>query len=246
MINLNNKIIVVTGGSGLLGNAIINEILQSGGIAVNIDINIKTNRKKHLFKCDITNSEEIEKVIRLIFNIYGKVDGWVNNAYPRTSDWNQEFEKISINSWRENIDLQLTSVFTCCQIVLIEMKRQGFGNIVNIGSIYGIVGPDFDIYENTNLTMPAAYSAIKGGVITFTKYLASYYGKYNLRVNCVSPGGIFNNQSEQFLKQYETKTPLKKMAKANQISPAIVFLLSDSADYITGHNLVVDGGWTIV
>jgi NAD(P)-dependent dehydrogenase (short-subunit alcohol dehydrogenase family) len=126
------------------------------------------------------------------------------------------------------------------------MKKQGFGNIVNIGSIYGIVGPDFDIYENTNSTMPAAYSAIKGGVITFTKYLASFYGKYNLRVNCVSPGGIFNNQNEQFVKRYETKTPLKKMAKANQISPAIVFLLSDSAEYITGHNLVVDGGWTIV
>lgn len=246
MINLNKKIIVVTGGSGLLGNAIVNEILHSGGTAINIDINIKTNRKKHLFNCDITNSKELEKVIRLIINIYGKIDGWVNNAYPRTSDWNHKFEKIPTNSWRKNIDLQLTSIFTCCQIVLIEMKKQGFGNIVNIGSIYGIVGPDFDIYENTNLTMPAAYSVIKGGVITFTKYLASYYGKYNLRVNCVSPGGIFNNQSEQFVKHYETKTPLKKMAKANQISPAIVFLLSDSAEYITGHNLVVDGGWTIV
>jgi NAD(P)-dependent dehydrogenase (short-subunit alcohol dehydrogenase family) len=246
MINLNNKIIVVTGGSGLLGNAILNEIIQSGGTAINIDINIKTNLKTHTFKCDITNSKKLESVIHMILNKYGKIDGWVNNAYPRTTDWDQDFEKISINSWKKNIDIQLNSVFSCCQKVLIEMKKQGFGSIVNIGSIYGIVGPNFDIYESTKFTMPAAYSAIKGGVITFTKYLASYYGKYNIRVNCVSPGGIFNNQSEKFVKQYESLVPLKKMAKANQISPAIVFLLSDSAEYITGHNLVVDGGWTIV
>jgi len=246
MINLNNKIIVVTGGSGLLGNAILNEIIQSGGIAINIDINIKTNLKKRTIYCDITNSKKLQSVIQMILNEYGKIDGWVNNAYPRTPDWNQDFEKISINSWKKNIDIQLNSVFSCCQKVLIEMKKQGFGNIVNIGSIYGIVGPNFDIYENTKFTMPAAYSAIKGGVITFTKYLASYYGKYNIRVNCVSPGGIFNNQSDEFIKKYETKTPLKKMAKAEQISPAIVFLLSDSAEYITGHNLIVDGGWTII
>jgi NAD(P)-dependent dehydrogenase (short-subunit alcohol dehydrogenase family) len=246
MINLNNKIIVVTGGSGLLGKAILNEIKQSGGTAINIDINIKTNLKLHNFNCNITNNKKLESIIRLILNKYGRIDGWVNNAYPRTPDWNQDFEKISIDSWKKNIDIQLNSVFSCCQKVLIEMKKQGFGNVVNIGSIYGIVGPNFDIYENSKITMPAAYSAIKGGVITFTKYLASYYGKYNIRVNCVSPGGIFNNQSVEFIKQYESKTPLKKMAKAEQISPAIVFLLSDSAEYITGHNLVVDGGWTII
>jgi NAD(P)-dependent dehydrogenase (short-subunit alcohol dehydrogenase family) len=126
------------------------------------------------------------------------------------------------------------------------MKKQGYGNIVNIGSIYGIVAPDFSIYENTAFTMPAAYSAIKGGIINFTKYLANYYANFNIRVNCVSPGGIFNNQDINFVKKYETKVPLKKMARPDQVAPSIIFLLSESASYITGHNLIVDGGWTIL
>jgi NAD(P)-dependent dehydrogenase (short-subunit alcohol dehydrogenase family) len=246
MINLSNKIIVVTGGNGLLGKSIIRDIKKAGGIAINIDINLKTNFKTNTFNCDITNPKKIERLLIKLIKVYGKIDGWVNNAYPKTADWNEDFEKISLHSWRKNIDTQLNSVFLCCKLVLIEMKKQGFGNIVNIGSIYGMIGPNFNIYENTNFTMPAAYSAIKGGVINFTKYLASYYGKYNIRVNCVSPGGIFNNQNDIFIKNYEYITPLKKLASPEQVSPAIIFLLSDCAEYITGHNLVVDGGFTII
>ena len=246
MIHLSNKIIVVTGANGLLGKTLLLDIQKSGGIAINIDINNKTNIKKNIFCCDVTNEKKLDKVIEIIYKKFGKIDGWVNNAYPRTDDWNNDFENILYDSWKKNIDLQLNSLFLCCQKVLIKMREQGFGNIVNIGSIYGIVGPDFKIYEDSKFTMPAAYSAIKGGVINFSRYLASYYGKYNLRINCVSPGGIYNNQHEDFVKKYSNNTPLNKMANADQISPAIIFLLSDFADYITGHNLVVDGGWTII
>jgi len=126
------------------------------------------------------------------------------------------------------------------------MDNQKSGVIVNIASIYGMVGPDFNLYDQTNMTMPPAYSAIKGGVINFTKYLASYYGNKNIRINCVSPGGIFNKQNLKFVENYNKKVPLGRMAQNTDISPSVCFLLSDYASYITGHNLVVDGGWTII
>ena len=126
------------------------------------------------------------------------------------------------------------------------MAAKKNGSIVNIGSIYGTVGPDFNVYNNTELTMPAAYSAIKGGVINFTRYLSSYYGKNNIRVNCVSPGGIFNNQPVEFVRNYENKVPMQRMGKPEDISPAVSFLLSDDSSYITGQNLIIDGGWTSI
>jgi NAD(P)-dependent dehydrogenase (short-subunit alcohol dehydrogenase family) len=127
------------------------------------------------------------------------------------------------------------------------MKNNLSGSIVNVASIYGVVGNDFTIYENTDgMTSPAAYSAIKGGIINFTKYLASYFGSYGIRVNAVSPGGIFNHQNKTFVKQFEYKVPLKRMARPEEIAPSITFLLTDESTYITGHNLIVDGGWTSI
>lgn len=146
-----------------------------------------------------------------------------------------------------NVDIQLNSCFYISQQVLKIMKQQNSGSIVNIASIYGVVGNDFSVYENTDgMTSPAAYSAIKGGIINFTRYLSSYYGKHNINVNCVSPGGIFNHQNEKFVEQYEAKVPLKRMGKPEEIAPAVSFLLSDEATYISGQNLIVDGGWTAI
>ena len=125
--------------------------------------------------------------------------------------------------------------------------RDRSGSLVNVASIYGVVGNDFTVYENTGgMTSPAAYSAIKGGVINFTRYLASYYGKYNVRVNTVSPGGVFDYQNETFVKQFESRVPLRRMAKPQEIAPGVAFLLSDDASYISGHNLMIDGGWTAI
>jgi NAD(P)-dependent dehydrogenase (short-subunit alcohol dehydrogenase family) len=164
----------------------------------------------------------------------------------KTKDWGTKFEDIPFESWQKNVDLQMNSVFLLCQKVLEVMKNQNNGSIVNIASIYGVVGNDFTIYEGYGGTSPAAYSAIKGGVINFTRYLASYFGKYGIRVNCVSPGGIKDAQHPSFIERYEAKSPLKRMGNANEIAPAITFLLSDEASFITGHNLMVDGGWTAI
>ena len=126
------------------------------------------------------------------------------------------------------------------------MKRQKKGSLINIASTYGINGPDFSIYEGTEMTMPAAYAVIKGGLVNFTKYLASYYAKHGVRVNALSPGGVFDNQPESFVKNYNKKTPLGRMARPEDMVGAIVYLASDASSYVTGHNLVVDGGWSAV
>jgi NAD(P)-dependent dehydrogenase (short-subunit alcohol dehydrogenase family) len=246
MSNLKDKIIIVTGGNGLLGSEILLQIKNQGGVVINFDINIYSNSEKHQIKCDITDTTSINDAINIVLKQYGKIDGLVNNAYPRTSDWGKKFENIQIDSWKSNVDMQMNSIFYMCQSVLEKMKIQNFGSIINMASIYGVVGPDFSIYDNTEMTMPAAYSAIKGGVINFSRYLSSYYGKYNIRVNCISPGGIFNNQSEIFVKNYEAKVPMKRMGKPSDIAPAICFLLSDESSYITGQNIIIDGGWTTI
>jgi NAD(P)-dependent dehydrogenase (short-subunit alcohol dehydrogenase family) len=245
MIQLQNKVIVVTGGNGLLGKQMIKHINEANGIAINIDIG-DTNNITESYICDITNSENIQQTINKILKKHKRIDGWVNNAYPRTKDWGLKYEDIPEDSWKKSIDDHLNGYNKCCKAILEIMKQQKNGSLINMASIYGVVGPDFHLYENCTFTMPAAYAAIKGGVINLTRYLASYYGLYNIRVNCISPGGIWDHQPDEFVKKYNTKIPLKRMGKAEDIAPSVVFLLSDSASYITGHNLIVDGGWTAI
>ena len=246
MNSLKGKIIVVTGGSGLIGRSIIKNIVSNGAIAINAEINVINNLDEGIVNCDVTDVDSVKKCIEKVLEKYNVIDGWVNNAYPRTADWGTKFEDIPLTSWQKNIDLQLNSTFICAQEILRVMKNQQFGSIVNISSIYGIVGPDFTIYEGTNMTMPAAYSAIKGGIVNFTRYLASYYGPYGIRVNCVSPGGILDQQDDLFVKQYEKKVPMRRMGLPEDIAPSISFLLSDETKYITGQNLIIDGGWTSI
>jgi NAD(P)-dependent dehydrogenase (short-subunit alcohol dehydrogenase family) len=246
MINLKHKIIVVTGGSGLIGKAILADIKLHGAIGINAEINLADDINNGVVGCDVTKQISIENAIEKILNTYGTIDGWVNNAYPRTTDWGNKFEKIAVDSWAKNVDMQLNSIFTTCQAVSKIMTKQQKGSIVNISSIYGVVGPDFSIYDGTEMTMPAAYSAIKGGVVNFTRYLASYIGRSGVRVNCVSPGGIFDKQNSNFVNNYAKKVPLGRMGLPEDIAPSVSFLLSDASSYITGHNLIVDGGWTAI
>lgn len=246
MINLKNKIIIVTGGNGLLGSEIINKIELAGGKSINIDINHETTLDLSRIKCDITNYNEVMVAIDLVLSKYNKIDGLVNNAYPRTSDWGLKFEDIVISSWQQNVDYQLNSYFFITQQVSKYMTNQKYGSIVNIASIYGQVGPDFTIYEGTGMTMPAAYSAIKGGIINFTRYLASYFGNLNIRANSISPGGIYDNQNSVFVENYCKKVPMRRLGMPDDISPAVVFFLSDDSKYITRQNLNIDGGWTSI
>jgi short-subunit dehydrogenase len=243
---LDNKIIIVTGGNGLLGSAIVANIREEGAFCINLDINHDTSTDLSSIWCDITDTNSINGTIELIINKFNRIDGLVNNAYPRTEDWGLKFENIDYKSWQFNVDWQLNSHFYITQEVSKYMVNQGSGSIVNMASIYGIVGPDFTVYEGTEMTMPAAYSAIKGAIVNFSRYLAAYLGPSGVRVNTVSPGGIFDNQNLIFVNNYNKKVPLRRMGYPNDISPSVSFLLSNESNYITGQNLIIDGGWTSI
>lgn len=261
ILNLNKKVIIVTGGSGLIGKGLVKIIAKNGGIVIIADIinNFKkpidgenSNREKpfdgriKFIKVDINSKDTIIKMINKILKNYGKIDGLVNNAYPKNKNYGRKFEDVTYEDFCENINLHVGGYFLITQQVSKVMIKQNYGNIINIGSIYGFTAPRFEIYEGTEMTTPVEYAAIKGAIINLTKYLASYLGKYNIRVNCISPGGVYDHQPETFVKKYSQKVLLeKRMANVDDLTGALLFLLSDSSKYITGQNIIVDGGWSL-
>src|SRR3989304_8747593 len=143
-----------------------------------------------------------------------------------------------------NVDNHLGGYFVMCKETAMIMKERGGGSMINLASIYGVVAPDFSIYEGTEMTMPVAYASIKAGVIAMTKYIATYFGTHNIRANVISPGGIHDNQAPSFVEKYSRKTPLGRMGKPHEIVGAVIYLASDASSYVTGQNILVDGGWT--
>jgi len=255
--NLDGRVAVVTGGAGLIGFALAQGLATFGAHTFIADINEEIAEKRaaelagkglrsSAIVMDTSDMTSVSAGIAQILSKAGSLDVWVNSAYPKSKDWGFPFEKVSIDSWRSAIDGQMTSYCLCCREAAEAMRPRKRGSIINLGSTYGMVGPDFSIYEGTDLTMPAAYAAIKGGIINFTRYLASYYGKDGIRFNCISPGGVENHQAAPFVEKYVSKTLLGKMAKPDDMAGAAVFLASDASAYVTGHNLVVDGGWTVI
>ena len=242
---LKGKNIIVTGGNGLLGREICEDIRKKGGIALNFDIHHSEVSEEN-FICDITSSDSISECLDQAELKFGAIHGLVNNAYPRTKDWGTAFEEMSYASLQTNVDWQMNSYLQFCKLIIPFLRKANGGVVVNMTSIYGVVGNDFTIYEGTGMEPPVAYSAIKGGLISATRFLASKYGKEGLRFNCVSPGGIFDHQPLAFVQAYEKKVPMKRMGTPDDIAPAVSFLLSNEAKYITGHNLIVDGGWTSI
>ena len=242
---LEGKKIIVTGGNGLLGREICEDIRRKGGVAINLDIEHSETVEEN-FVCDITKANSINDTINRVQQKYGVIHGLVNNAYPRTKDWGTAFEDMSYDSLRTNVDWQMNSYLNFCKLIIPFLRKAKGGAVVNMTSIYGVVGNDFTIYEGTGMEPPVAYSAIKGGLINATRFLASKYGKEGLRFNCVSPGGIFDHQPKTFVDAYENKVPMKRMGNPDDIAPAVSFLLSNESKYITGQNLIVDGGWTII
>jgi NAD(P)-dependent dehydrogenase (short-subunit alcohol dehydrogenase family) len=245
-----NKIAIVTGGCGLIGRELVRGLADFGAVVYAADTD-GIAAKKHLdhdnvifLQADITSQDSVIAGIEKVKGEQGRIDILVNTAFPRTGDWMLKAESVPFDSWKQNVNDHLGGYFICCQAVAEEMKKKRSGSIINFASTYGVVAPDFSIYEGTPMTSAVAYSAIKGGLITFTKYLASYYSKYNIRVNSISPGGVFDNQHPEFVANYSKRALLGRMAKASEIVGAAVFLASDAASYITGHNLMVDGGWT--
>ncbi len=263
MFSLEGKTAIVTGACGLLGKEHCKALSEAGANVVIADINqsvteefASTLQGNHLaISIDVTSKKSIEEARDVILKKYNSIDILVNNAAvndmfenPELSGFYSQFEEYPIDSWKKSIDVNVTGVFLASQVFGTVMAKQGAGSIINIASTYGVVGPDQHIYvepgKKQEFYKSPAYPATKGAVINFTRYLAAYWGKNGVRVNTLSPGGVENGQEDCFIENYSRKTALDLMAQPIDYKGAIVFLASDASKYMTGANLIVDGGWT--
>ena len=255
---LNNQVVVVTGGAGLIGKEFVKAIVEQNGVAIIADINeelgysVKINLQEELksenidfVQLDITSKESLQKCINYLDEKYGRIDALVNNAYPRNKNYARHFFEVEYEDFVENLGLNLGGYFTTSQQFSKYFEQQKYGNIINISSIYGIVAPKFEVYENTQMTMPVEYAAIKSGLIHLTKYMAKYFKGMNIKVNTLSPGGIFDNQPQDFLEAYRKECFNKGMLDKSDLKGTLVYLLSDMSKYVNGQNIVVDDGFTL-
>lgn len=255
---LKNKVVIVTGGAGLIGKEFIEAVVENDGIAIIADINFELGNKVKdelslklnttnidFVELDITSKDSINKMIETIDKKHGKIDALVNNAYPRNKNYGRTFFDVEYEDFSQNISLNLGGYIITSQQVSKYFKTQGYGNIINISSIYGVIAPKFEVYENTPMTMPVEYAAIKSGLIHLTQYMAKYFKGMNIKVNTLSPGGIFDNQNEIFLKKYKQECSNKGMLDKSDLKGTLVYLLSDMSKYVNGQNIIVDDGFTL-
>lgn len=255
---LDNKVVIITGALGLLGREFSKAIVEAGGLVILADIN-KENGKKletdlnnmyggevaHFCYMDITKKKYIDKTIHATLKRHGKIDALVNNAYPRNKNYGRKFEDVDYKDFCENVNLHLGGFFLVSQCLSSFFKKQGYGNIINIASVYGVIAPRFEIYEGTNMTMPVEYAVIKSSIIHLTRYLAKYLRNYNIRVNTISPGGILDKQPDSFIKKYKKYCLTKGMLEKKDINGLLIFLLSDDSKYINGQNIIIDDGFSL-
>ncbi len=253
-IDLQKKVVIITGGCGLLGKTFVKSALANNAIVVAADINTDQLEKLkeeinlqnfHTVALDITSELSIQAAIKVVNSKLGKIDALVNNAYPRNKNYGIDVEKVTYKDFCENTDMHLGGYFLCMQQFSLFFKQQGCGHVINMSSIYGIMPPRFEVYENADFTMPVEYAAIKSGIIHLTKYFAKYYKGKNIRFNSISPGGIFNNQDENFLRKYNNLSLNKGMLDREDISGTLLFLLSDVSHNINGQNIIVDDGFSL-
>ena len=249
--SLKNKKIFIVGGNGLLGSSVVEICNYLGAKIVIIEkynkkIKKKFNTTNYIFT-DLSNTQSLSKNINKIVNKFGVPDGFINCSWPKSNDWKKtSFKKITPKIFSKNVNLHMNSFILSAKIIADLMKKKKIkGSIVQLGSIYGSLGQDQNLYKNNTMFESMAYTAIKGGIVNNVRALASYYGSYSIRVNSLSPGGIFNHQNNKFLREYKKKTSLKRMAKPDEIANCAAFLLSDASSYVTGVDFIVDGGFSI-
>lgn len=259
--SLSEKTIVITGGGGILGRRMAGALAAAGASVAVIEPDLAKAKaatdaisglagSAHPFAADITMPESVAAARDAIEAQLGPVYGLVNNAATKTANFFEPFETFPIADWDAVMAVNLTGAVICSQIFGKGMVKCGRGSIVNTLSIYGVVAPDqriYDgsLYEGREINTPAVYSASKTALWGLTKYLAAYWGAKNIRVNAISPGGVFSGQNETFVTAYSARVPMGRMAKQDEMSGAVVFLLSDASSFVTGQNIVVDGGLSV-
>lgn len=261
--DLEGKVIVITGGSGALGFEFAKTLAKEGAKIVILDLDqkkcdLKADNINKMYNealgisCDITDEKMVDNVIKVVIKKFNRIDILINSAAVTqigehiTSDYFESFENYSLEIWKKAIDVNLTGTFIITKRVVKEMIKRKKGTIINISSTYGLVSPDPKLYKGLDINSPIHYSVSKGGIMQFTRYLAAYLADKGIRVNTLNPGGVFENQDKEFVKKYENKTLLGRMANKEDYNGAILYLASEASSYMTGANLVVDGGWTAI
>jgi len=256
---LEQRVIILTGACGLIGRRFAGAIADAGGIVIAADLdgvkgkNICANlreqnpdRRIEFHHVDITSAESLDEMIAEVFARHGRIDGLVNNAYPRNAHYGRRLEDVTYEDFCANLGMHAGGYFLTTQRLLEPLRAHGPGGaIVNMASIYGMVAPRFQIYDGTPMTMPVEYAAIKAAVIHLTRYFAQYAKKWGIRVNCLSPGGVLDSQPESFLSAYREYAGEKGMLDPADLEGALIFLLSNGSRFVNGQNLVVDDGWSL-
>ena len=249
---LNNKLVFILGGAGLIGSNVSALLSNLGAKVIVIDnkFNSSIKYKKNIIfeKFNLSKIDKIKNYFEKIVKKYGVPNVFINCSYPKTKDWEKNnFERVKIPSYRKNIEAHLNSYVWSSKIMCDLMKKNKIhGSIILLNSIYGLVGQSPELYKGSRIKENMTYSIIKGGLINFTKQLAVFYGRNNIRVNSICSGGILDKQNSIFKKNYINKTLLKRMGNPQDISGAVAYLASESSSYVTGTNLIVDGGWTAI
>jgi NAD(P)-dependent dehydrogenase (short-subunit alcohol dehydrogenase family) len=271
--DLSNKVALVVGGRGLLGRRFCSVLVESGARVFSADLShlspaassdhttaVQTLPGLDQYDVDVTDPASVSELVSEVLSKASQIDILLYSVTAKPRDFYKPFTECSLEGWQLVLKAELDGLFLVTQEVGRVMERMGRGSIVFLSSIYGIVGNDQRIYEGANLPdvytgvqdleqkqiySHAVYAAAKGAVISLTRYLAAYWGGQNIRVNCISPGGLAHpGENEEFVKRYSERVPLGRKARLDEINGAVLFLASDASSYITGHNLVVDGGWT--
>jgi len=263
MKNKKEKIVLITGGCGFLGWEHAKSLIELSFYKVIIVDNslrkikernneiIANNLNIEIFKCNIEKKKEIKQILIKILKKYKKIDILINNAsidfVPKSKiKKNNDFVKFNLGRWEKEIKVGLTGAFLFCQLVGKIMKKNNYGIILNIASDLSVIAPNQSLYKHLNTIKPVTYSIIKSGIHGLTLYLASLWAKNGIRVNTLSPGGVFNNQDKLFIKKIESVIPMNRMANKNEYYGAIKFLCTDESSYMTGQNIIIDGGRTII
>ena len=255
---LRDKVVVITGGAGLLGRSFCRTVLQNGARCLVADLDEERGtraaadlggefgaQRAAYCRVDINDPTSVDALLDAAQQRFGRIDALVNNAYPRNRSYGRKFEEVTREDFCDNVSLHLGGYFLASQKFIARFRIQGHGNIVNLASVYGFLAPRFGIYRGTAMTMPVEYAVIKAGVLQLTKYLARYLAGANIRVNAISPGGIDDGQPVAFRDAYRAFCLDKGMLDAEDVSGALLFLLSDMSRFVNGQNLVVDDGFSL-
>ncbi len=263
---LDGRVAIVTGGAGLLGAEFCRTLAEAGATVIVSDLDEKAARNvadailqsgytARAACTNVTEADSVKKTVDSALSAFGRLDILVNSAAldPKFDPESERahsgaFEDYPLALWQQALDVNLTGMFLACQAAVHPMLAQGSGTIINVASIYGVVSPDQRLYQHEGQPprfKPVYYTVTKSGVIGLTKYLAAYYAGKNIRVNTLTPGGVFNDHDDEFTQQYAARSIQGRMAEKDEMNGALLFLASDASSHMTGGNLIVDGGWTV-